>query len=601
MPRQKTKFKILTAGAVISVLSIFMFQSSPEKKNGNYTSLVSEPLILDNQQIEFSHTDDNEDETLIIKTDKKHYAGQSWADIYISITNTTNTPQKSAILFYFLKDKNKDNMVTIEQRKNNEWRYLTFFKDNIKIDSSALSAAIKKRETIPNTFEIRSGTQLDIPANGTTYLLARLEYTPNTGGEFWVEALGDDGAYGLLDPVYGTSASSDTKPGWFGKSGTVWTNRKRITIDHFDVVGSSSFGDFPVLINLVDNDLKHTNNAGKVASASGGDIVFTSSGGTTQLDHEIEGYDPATGELIAWVRVPTLSTTADTVLYIYYGGSATGQGQQNPTGVWDGNFQQVYHLDQDPSVTTDGDCAGSTFEVCDSTSNNRDGDMNGAMTTSDKVQGVVSKSLDFDGSNDYIDTNYGPNLAGNSFTVSMWFKTPTKVAGGFIMFGSTADTGTQDESMSIGFSSASCTVGQLLFSVRDTDSTSNDTLCASRVDDSAWYHVAVVHNPSGNNTMYLNGTIHQSAAVTANSSGSKDFTSYDFFLGGNNGRGTAGDFISAVVDELHFSTGMRSSDWIETEYNNQKSPKTFYSVGGQESFSQSGGPGLKIRGGVQFR
>ena len=53
---------------------------------------------------------------------------------------------------------------------------------------------------------------------------------------------------------------------------------------------------FAVLVTLTDASLKSTSNGGNVGQTDGGDIVFTSADGTTQLDHQIESYNAATGE-----------------------------------------------------------------------------------------------------------------------------------------------------------------------------------------------------------------------------------------------------------------------------------------------------------------
>jgi hypothetical protein len=63
-------------------------------------------------------------------------------------------------------------------------------------------------------------------------------------------------------------------------------------------------------------------NLAAVAQSSGNDILFTASDGVGKLNHQIESYTASTGRLIAWVQIPTLSTTADTVIYIYYGNTS---------------------------------------------------------------------------------------------------------------------------------------------------------------------------------------------------------------------------------------------------------------------------------------
>jgi hypothetical protein len=42
------------------------------------------------------------------------------------------------------------------------------------------------------------------------------------------------------------------------------------------------------------------------------------------------------------------------------------------------------------------------------------------------------------------------------------------------------------------------------------------------------------------------------------------------------------NYIGAI-DEVHISNVALSNDWIKTEYNNQNSPGTFYTIGSQTS------------------
>ncbi|MDO8716166.1 MAG: DUF2341 domain-containing protein, partial [Dehalococcoidales bacterium] len=115
-----------------------------------------------------------------------------------------------------------------------------------------------------------------------------------------------------------------------------WNYRKSITIDHTKV--SANLTDFPVLVSLAsDADLASD------AMDNGNDILFTSSDGTTELNHEIEQFDGNTGKLVAWVKVPSLSSSSDTIIYLHYG-NPYSPNQQNPTGVWDSNYKAVWHF-----------------------------------------------------------------------------------------------------------------------------------------------------------------------------------------------------------------------------------------------------------------
>ena len=57
-------------------------------------------------------------------------------------------------------------------------------------------------------------------------------------------------------------------------------------------------------------------------------------------------------------------------------------------------------------------------------------------------------------------------------------------------------------------------------------------------------------------------------------------SSADFQTGGY-ASGTAYDW-DGFIGEFRISKTARSADWIVTEYNNQNSPSTFYTVGSQQ-------------------
>jgi hypothetical protein len=130
--------------------------------------------------------------------------------------------------------------------------------------------------------------------------------------------------------------------------------RKAITIDNTKVGNSctSSVSNYPLLVDIsADNDLKTAANGGDVQNSSGYDIIFRDTSGN-KLDHEVEAYNGASGDLTAWVRVPAVSDTADTTIYLYYGNSDIGSSQQNPTGVWDSNYVGIWHLNESGNGST---------------------------------------------------------------------------------------------------------------------------------------------------------------------------------------------------------------------------------------------------------
>ena len=117
----------------------------------------------------------------------------------------------------------------------------------------------------------------------------------------------------------------------------------------------TTLSNYPLLVSLSDTTLRDIAHAGHVQSNSNGyDIIFrafdaTTCGGTAPctLDHEIEKYDGVNGQVVAWVRLPSVNgagATSDTQIYMYYGNSSISSPTQNKAAVWDANYMEVWHL-----------------------------------------------------------------------------------------------------------------------------------------------------------------------------------------------------------------------------------------------------------------
>ena len=121
-----------------------------------------------------------------------------------------------------------------------------------------------------------------------------------------------------------------------------WQYRKRITVDCAMVAGTGH-ADFPVLVSAVHPDLRTTAHGGHVAQPNGEDLQFVDVHGQP-LDCEIQRYDPATGRLRAWVRMPALPHDRDSFFYLYYGNRRARR--SDPGRVWDGAYRLVLHVDR---------------------------------------------------------------------------------------------------------------------------------------------------------------------------------------------------------------------------------------------------------------
>ncbi len=327
--------------------------------------------------------------------------------------------------------------------------------------------------------------------------------------------------------------------GWYNGS---WLYRKIITID-YTKVGSGPHTNFPVVISIVDADLKTK------ALASGNDILFTSSDGTTKLNHEIEKYTSASGTLVAWVQVPSLSSAANTVLFMYYG-NAGAANQQNVTGTWDANFKGVWHMN---TVFTDA------------TSNANNGTNTGTTATTGKISGgrAFLKSHP-----DYI-TITGLMGSPANVTLSAWasYTTRDNLGSHIISMGDYVSINAEDPS-------ATAPVGCFYNSTAGWVVTPSSTNCAG-----AWHYFVYTFDDAGNVQKFyidglLKGTTTNTSSITYSGQGSNTKI-------GTHGNGNTNFDFDGSIDEVRVSNSSRSTGWILTEYNNQNSPSTFYSVGSE--------------------
>ena len=273
----------------------------------------------------------------------------------------------------------------------------------------------------------------------------------------------------------------------------------------------------------------------------------------TKLDHEIESYDSATGTLVAWVRIPNLSSSVDKVIYLNYGNPSSPD-QSNPPGVWDSSYVGVWHMNEDPS--------GTAPQSVDSTSNNNDGSSNN-MTSGDLVTGKMAGALDFDGTDDWVQAPHSAsvNLNGTGMTLSGWVSSN----------GQTADVGillksTSSYQVHLGIESGETGNLRVLtpsgpYSRLDTTSTvpTNGT----------WTYLTGTYDGT-TVRLYYNAT----EEATDTRSGNINATTEPVVIG----RRAIGDnrFLNGIIDEVRMSNVARSAGWIQTEYNNQSSPSTFY-------------------------
>ena len=344
-----------------------------------------------------------------------------------------------------------------------------------------------------------------------------------------------------------------------------------ITIDHDKVSGNSDLTNFPVLISLTNTSLKDTDNCGSVESPYGYDIIFTNAAQTTRLDYEIEKYDSASGKLVAWVRIPTLSWQNDTTIYVLFGHSGVCGSLENAAGVWNSDYAGVWHLKE-----TDID--GGSGDIKDSTSHHHDGTTSG-MNSSDQVEGRIDGSFDFDGSNDFISISRASSLEpSTAITLEAWLKWDNHTASQYgAVIHKAKDT---DTSPYVSYSLEQNYTDQTIQGVVTVSNTSRTAGPVSLSED-AWHHLVATWSSGDRVRLYIDG----SQAAQSDSTYTGTITYWNTPLGiGENVPIVGNTPIDGNIDEVRVSSTAHTADWIKTSYNNQSDPTSFYTVGASSCF-----------------
>jgi len=348
-----------------------------------------------------------------------------------------------------------------------------------------------------------------------------------------------------------------------------------ITVNANQVSNNVTLTNFPMLVNITaNNNLRTAANGGNIASynaATGDpqDLIFeglddTTCGGVAgsspcKLSHEIELYGPTTGALIAWVNVPSITSTAtgtgDTVIYMYYGNGCMSATTQNPGGVW-ANYSGVWHS------------GNSATPLTDSTGNNN------LATNSTQVAGQIGFAQSYNGTSQLASKTAGVvNIPANnaSQTISVWFS----LAAG-------------DYNTRSGVSFVNGTNSGLQFGQRNSGTTSRavgfwqwggNFLGGTQTNPTAatWHYMVYTFDGTTHRP-YFDGAALATATTPAAQTGTPSqiyFSTYD----GTDERWSGG------IDEVRISNSgiVRSANWIATEYNNQSAPGTFYTLGAQQN------------------
>ena len=338
---------------------------------------------------------------------------------------------------------------------------------------------------------------------------------------------------------------------------------RTLTIDHTKC-GASDSSNFPVLVSISHTTLNvvanaghvgHTTNQSSPAVTMPADLIFSAdSAGTTRYPWEVTFYDGTSGILVAWVKIPTVRHTTDTVFYLLYGdnGVSTAQniGPLGPSNVWDSNHRGVWHYPD-----------GTTLFTVDSTSNANTETSHSGTATSGKIDGAVA----FNRSQNLIYPDSTSLRVGTALTMEVWVYA-NDAANNHLVILDERSSGSGNGYF-LSFNSSAFSVEYYL---KGTVNANDSYWSGGSFPTGAWHHLVATY-ASPNMLVYLDGApLECNYGCLPVDIGNMDDATAPLRMADLQGGGGLG--INGQVDELRISNIARSAAWILTEYNNQNAP-----------------------------
>jgi hypothetical protein len=316
-----------------------------------------------------------------------------------------------------------------------------------------------------------------------------------------------------------------------------WTGSRTVSISHALVPSDQT--NFPVVIADTLPFLKSVSNGGEVISGSGFDIVLASDAAGSILDFELVSWDPSTGKIELWCRVPALSASTDTTIYLLSGNASFTTDQSFPRGIWS-SYSAVYHFPD-----------GTTLASNDSTGTNNATQQNSPTASAGQIDGGAA----FPGNipSPYLDAGANASiedLATGNVTFEFWINSPIASA-----FAVAINKGNWATSADKGFiiwpthTNPGGTTPRIQFEVlRPYPDTAR---WAAALTANTLTHVVIVYNGgfgSGDALLYINGALASTIGFNTGSGLRGSDAGLPMVIGGD--PGYSGSYLAGTLDEI---------------------------------------------------
>jgi hypothetical protein len=348
---------------------------------------------------------------------------------------------------------------------------------------------------------------------------------------------------------------------WAGTCGNGYSFSEKITIDHTLVPSTQT--NFPFLLcfngactaSTTLADLKTVANGGQIQNTAANSksvtgpadlVICDAASAGNPLKYETASYTASTGASEIYVLIASLSSSADTVIYLFYGNSGVSTTQQDLSLWSDAGYTGVYHLANGSSLNLSNSAAATTATN------------HSATATTGQIDGGMAVAAS---GPQYFDTGTTYSQSG-SFSLEAWVNKPAcSTQFQAIMSNNSGSAGVHFY-MCNGF-------GDRL----TLETPAGEIQTSTTVPFNTWTLVSASYNTTGSvPKLWINGT-----DVTGSNGGGGHtaVTATNMWIG-NWPVGIGGSAFDGKIDEVRIASSARSADWFQISYTNQSSPSTTY-------------------------
>ncbi|MBI2394136.1 MAG: DUF2341 domain-containing protein [Deltaproteobacteria bacterium] len=349
------------------------------------------------------------------------------------------------------------------------------------------------------------------------------------------------------------TTSPDASPtDWPAKG---WSYRRRLEIDGAMLDGELTH--FVVPVVFTDADM-----ISKVA-IDGRDLRFTRLDGSL-LPFELVRWDPAGGNIVAWVQLPVIGPALPNAFHLYYG-NAAATSAADAKKTWSSEVA-VWHFDE---AAINGD---TTATFADATGGGHHGWQNG----SESAPGVILGGQRFDGK-DAVEVQRAHDivLGDVDCTFAAWIRTTEAKQQGILIRakGETHEVG--DKLIGTGKEGPHFGVDHGWVGFLRT---------AVAINDGKWHHVAWVQQKDAKDKLetwrlYVDGV---ELAIRQYET-KPDVTTHTVRIGARAASSYFDNPWTGDLDELRYAKVARSGPWIAALERSQRAPESFVKVGPEET------------------